>query len=92
MPAFIVTLLLNTLGPKWLFKLGAIAAALVGLTITGGIIYHNIWMRGWNAHQAAIVRQDAKAINAALALRRVYTDCDARGLQWDQSTGQCAGR
>jgi hypothetical protein len=92
MPAFIVTLLLNTLGPKWLFKLGAIAAASVAIVIMGGIIYHNIWMRGWNAHQAAIVRQDEKAINAALAMRRALTDCNARGLQWEQSTGECSGR
>lgn len=92
MPTFIVTFLLNTLGPKWIFKLVAIAAGLAALVIAYGIWHHKVYMEGWTAHETAIIRQDKKAIDAALAKRSVLNDCNARGLQWDQSTGQCSGR
>lgn len=87
MPAF----LLAFLGPQAIFKLAAIAAGLVAVVIAYGIWHHKVYMEGWNAHEAAIVRQDKKAIDAALAKRGAFNDCAARGLRWDQTTGKCVG-
>jgi hypothetical protein len=88
MPALLLTLF----GPNALFKLAAIAAGLVALVIAYGIWHHKVYKEGWNDHEAAIIRQDKKAIAAALAKRGALNECVARGMRWEQSTGECVGR
>lgn len=75
-----------------LAQLGSIAALGFALVTGYGIWHHKVYMKGWKAHEAAIVRQDEKAINAALKKRGVFDDCRTRGLRWDVTTGECSGR
>lgn len=93
MPAFIITILLKTLGPQWIFKLAAIAAGLAAIVIAYGIWHHKIYMEGYNAHKALIIANDERTVGEALAGRSVYDDCvNVRKLRWDTATGQCSGR
>jgi hypothetical protein len=75
-----------------LWRLATFAGLALALVTTYGIWHHKVYMKGWDAHEAAIVREDKRAIDAALAKRSVFNDCRDRGLRWDQSTGQCEGR
>jgi hypothetical protein len=74
-----------------LAQLGAVAAVLLGLATTYGVWHHKVYMKGWNAHEAAIVREDKRAVDAALAKRGVFNDCRDRGLRWSTVTGKCEG-
>jgi hypothetical protein len=79
-----------------LAQLGAVAAVLLGLATTYGVWHHKIaskyYQKGWNAHEMAIVREDKRAVDAALAKRGVRDDCINRGLRWSTVTGECQGR
>lgn len=70
--------------------MGAVLLASVGIAY--GLWHHTIWQRGYDRAIADIARQDEKAIRAASTARSAVLDCKSRGLRWDQSTGQCAGR
>lgn len=91
MPTVIITLLSSILGPQWIFKVGAIAAALVALVIGYGIWHHKVYMEGYNAYKALIIANDTKTIKDALDARSVRNDCVTRGLRWDVTTGKCSG-
>lgn len=58
--------------------------------------HFTIWSRGHDVGYADglkdIARQDSKAIAKATQYRSVYRDCDARGMRWRQSTGECVRR
>jgi len=72
-------------------KLAAIVAVITGIGVAYGVWHHKIYMKGWKAHEAAIARQDEKAIEATKRARSRLTECRARGLRWEQSTGECVG-
>ncbi len=71
-----------------LIALGSIAIVLI---TAYGIWYHHVWSNGYDDALAAIAKQDKKAIAKATQYRAVFSDCRARGLQWDQATGKCSG-
>lgn len=73
-------------------RLGMIVALVVSLATIGGVIYHGIWKRGYDHALRDIAAQDDRAIGKATEYRSRVVDCRARGLRWDQSTGQCSGR
>lgn len=72
-------------------KLVIIAGIVLSLITAGGVIYHQIWERGYQHAIADIAKQDKRAIAKATVARSAVLDCDARGLPWDQSTGKCVG-
>ena len=78
-------------GVSWV-KVGLIFAAVIAVVTAGGIIYHNIWERGYARAIADIAKQDQKAIARASTARSVVLDCRARGVRYDQSTGLCERR
>jgi hypothetical protein len=51
--------------------------------------HHKVYKEGWNAHLAAVVRADTKVVERASKLRGVLLSCEARNLEWDQTTGGC---
>lgn len=79
-------------GASLVTKLIAGAALLAALGITYGVWHHRVYMGGYNDALAAIAKQDDKAIKAASSMRNAFLDCRARGLRWDQSSGECLGR
>jgi hypothetical protein len=81
---------LQLLGPTT--RLIMIGGLVLSLATAGGVIYYKIWQRGYDHAIADIAKQDKRAIAKASAARDAVLDCDARGLLWDQSTGQCSGR
>ena len=73
-------------------RLIMIAGFVLSLVTAGGVIYYKIWDRGYEHALGDIARKDARAIAKASSYRGAVDDCDARGMSWDQSTGQCSGR
>jgi hypothetical protein len=76
-------------------QLGSIAALLLALGTGYGVWHHKVatkyYQKGWSAHETAIVREDKKAVDAAVAKRSVRNDCIARKLRWSTVTGKCEG-
>lgn len=73
-------------------KLITIAVLVAAVGTAYGIWHHKIYMKGWRAHEAAIARQDAKAIAATKRARDKLNECRSNGMRWDQSTGECVRR
>ena len=48
--------------------------------------------RGYDRGLADVAKQDQKAIARATQYRGAVLDCRARGLRWDQTSGQRSGR
>lgn len=75
--------------------LGLLNKILIGLGLAAGVWvayeawHHEVYMEGWNAHLAAVVRADEKVVERAMKLRGVLLDCESRNLDWDQTTGKC---
>lgn len=69
-----------------LIIIGAVAATIV---TTAGLVYMRIYDKGYDAALADIAKEDNAAIDRATKYRGAVTDCKARGLAWDQSTGKC---
>jgi hypothetical protein len=86
----LVSLAFRTL--PWFVQAGAIVAVIAAVMTGYGIWHHKIYMKGWNAHEMAIVREDKRAVDGALAKRAVRDDCINRGLHWSTVTGECEGR
>jgi len=73
-------------------KLISAGVVLAVVGIAYGVWHKTVWERGYARAIADIARQDEKAIKRASEARSAVLDCRARGLRWDQSTGQCGGR
>ena len=72
-------------GMRWAIIGGLLLATLT----TGGVIYHNIWKRGYVRAISDIAAQDNRAIERAEAARGAWKQCRDAGRRWDQSEGQC---
>jgi hypothetical protein len=70
-------------------KLIAAGVLLAALATTYGVWHHKVYQSGVNDTLAKIARADAKTVAKALAARGVLKGCQARGLEWDQTTGAC---
>jgi hypothetical protein len=75
-----------------LAQLGSIALLLTALGTGYGIWHHKVYVKGWKAHEAAIVREDDKVVASALKKRNARRECIDGGLRWDVITGKCQGR
>jgi hypothetical protein len=73
-------------------KLSVIAVAVLTLGPAYGIWHYKVWSRGYDRALADIAKQDQKAIARATQYRGAVLDCRARGMRWDQTSGQCSGR
>ena len=73
-------------------KLSVIAVAVLTLGTAYGIWHYKVWSRGYDRALADVAKQDRKAIARATQYRGAVLDCRARGLRWDQTTGQCRER
>jgi hypothetical protein len=88
-----MTMLLNAFsGLSILSKLIAVGIIILLLGTVYGVWHYHVWSNGYEDALAAIAKQDSKAIAKAKRYRSAVSDCDARGLRWDQSTGVCGGR
>lgn len=70
-------------------KIISIVSVIAALSIAGVTIYANIYNKGYDKALRDVAAQNAKAIATAQGYRKQSTDCDARGLRWRTSTGQC---
>jgi hypothetical protein len=70
-------------------KLIAVGVLLASMGIGYGVWHHKVYQRGVDDTIAKIARADAKTIAKATEARGVLKSCQARGLGWDQTTGQC---
>jgi hypothetical protein len=70
-------------------KLIAIASVLAAIGITGGVIYANIYNKGYDKALRDVAAQNERAISTATKYRAQSRECDDRGMRWRTSTGQC---
>jgi hypothetical protein len=77
---------------SWAKKLSIIAVSVVTLVTVYGIWHYKVWSRGYDRALADVAKQDSKAIARAKEYRGAVLDCRARGMRWDQTSGQCSGR
>lgn len=69
-----------------LIIIGVVAASIV---TTAGLVYMHIYDKGYDAALADVAKDDDAAISRATKYRGAVTGCKARGLAWNQSTGNC---
>jgi hypothetical protein len=70
-------------------RLIAIGGVIVAVLTTGGVLYAKIEHHGYDRALRDIAAANARAIKKADEYRSQSRDCDARGLRWVQSTGEC---
>lgn len=70
-------------------KLIVIGSILAAITLAGGVLYANIESSGHDRALREVAAGNKKAIAVATKYRAVSRDCDARGMRWRTSTGQC---
>lgn len=76
-------------GASTITKLISVGIVLITLAGAYGVWHAKVYNRGYDAALRAIAAQNQRAIKRAQEYRGRVTDCDARGLRWDQSTGEC---
>jgi hypothetical protein len=70
-------------------KLIAIGSILAAITLSIGVLYAKVESSGHDRALREVAAGNARSIKRAQEYRGQWRDCDARGLRWRTSTGQC---
>jgi hypothetical protein len=70
-------------------KLLVAAGLMVTLLAAYGAWHHKVYQSGIDDAVARIAANDAKLVDRAFKARGKLKECQARGLGWNQTTGDC---